>query len=271
MKIYEFTDHRLFIREKILDQKKVYPDLTHGKVAEAAGITSSFLSQVLGAQQEFSNDQLYAIGLFLGLQSEELDYLLLLNEYHRSALGNRKEDLLKQVEAAQHLHLRLVEYLSFDRLDYQRSAMDDMLCDPVATLMECHFMVESNLKNPELVRKKLDVSPELFEKSLDRLIQAKIVTPKGQGLERLNGEILIYKINAAAKYNAIYSRLKAVDKAFEEDPTDLISTLMFTANDEFIQKVKAELLAFQNSAVERFSNTDADEVLFMNIDLFAVE
>lgn len=271
MKIYEYTDHRSFVREKIAESKKSPSPLTHGHVAEAAGMKSSFLSQVLGGQQEFSNDQLFAIGRCLELEDEELDYLLLLNEYHRSGLESRKAELLTVIEAIQHRHLRVIEYLSFDRIDVHRSPIDEVLCDPLATMLESYFTVESNLKNPQALKTRLGVSEPEFEAATRKLVNAQIIAPKGDQFYRVEGEIFVYKINAAAKFNAVYSRLKAVEKIFKNDPTDLISTFIFVANDGFIQRIKAELLAFQSYAIEKFSKESPTEVVFINIDLFPAE
>jgi len=271
MRIYEYTDHRLFIRDLIVEHKKAKPDLTHGKVAEAASIKSSFLSQVLGGSQEFSNDQLFAIAQFFELEDEEIDYLILLNEFHRSQVPARKTELMRQIDAIQHLHLRVLEYLDFDRIDTYSSPLDDFLCDTLAPELDAYFYADKFLKQPEVLRKKLGVSEERFAQAIELLIKARIIEPDGQGFKRTIGELFVYKVNAAAKFNAIYSRLKTVEKSFRSDETDLISTMIFCANEEFVQKVKSEILGFQNQMLEKYHNVEPEEVYFMNTDLFIFE
>lgn len=271
MRIYEYTEHRHFIRDLIAEHKKQDPELTQGKVAEAAGIKDSFLSQVLGGKQDFSHDQLYAIAEFFKLDAEESDYLILLNEYHRSQIPERKAELLRQIEAIQHLHLRVLEYLEFERIDHHSSPVDDFMCDPLGPELDAYFYMDEYLSNPEKLRKKLNVSKEKFDHSVDLLMKAKIIEQEGSGFRRAAGDLFVYKINAAAKFNAIYSRLKAVEKLFRYDETDLISTMIFCANDEFVNKVKAEILEFQSYVIEKYHNFEPEEVYFVNTDLFVFE
>lgn len=269
MKVYEFNDHRALIRELFVEQRQSQPDLTYSKLAEASGLTPSFLSQAMSADLEFSNDQIYALGLFFKLDSEELEYLVLLNEYQRCQLPERKLELRLQWESIQDQHLRIVEYLSFDRVDRSRSPMDDFLCDPLAPILDQQFTVAKNLQNPAYLQKKLGIGEERFAKTVEILQRARIIEPAPQGFRRVVGETFVYKINASAKFNAAYSRLKAVEKVFKDDPSDLVTTLIFCANEEFIQGVKARLLAFQNRALEQHQEESPEDVYFINIDLFA--
>ncbi|MDQ3235582.1 MAG: DUF4423 domain-containing protein [Pseudobdellovibrionaceae bacterium] len=264
MKIYESVDHRQLIREWMQGH-------TYMKLAEATGMTSSFLSQVMNGDQEFSNDQVYAIGLYFQLDPEALDYVVLLNECQRCQLPERRNELQEAIEQIQDRHLRLVEYLAFDRVDMQSSPMDVYLGDPWAPIMDEHMKVEKNLKNPQRLGEKLGVNPDRLARTLEHLVKARIIEPEGKGYKRVVGETMVYKINAAAKFNAVYSRLKAVEKIFEEDPTDLVSTLIFCANEEFVQKVKARLLAFQSEALDHYQEPRPEEVYFINVDLFAME
>lgn len=271
MKIYECTDYRLFLRNKIAEIKRSDAGFTNGHLAKLAGVKGAYFSQVLGGSQDFNQDQIYAVGLGLSLFEEELSYLLLLNEWSRCSVDSRKKKIFQEIERIQDSHLRVVEYLAFDHIDFQHSPIDDVLCDSLSTTLESYFVAGQHLNNPEKLRRKLGVSAERFKSATNKLVAAEIITPKNEAFERKAGEIFVYKINTAAKYNAVYSRLKAIDKAFESDPSDLISTLIFTANEDFIQKVKAEILAFQSEAVARYGQSEPDEVVFINIDLFAVE
>lgn len=272
MKVYEYSNHRTLVRGLIQQAKKDHPDLTLGRIAEASGITPSFLSQVLGGDHEFSNDQIFMIGRFFKLDEDELEYLVLLNEYHRCSLQERRRDLKRDLEKIQDAHLRVVEYIPYDHIDTGSTPMDDLLCDTAATLMEAHFVTEENLKDPLRVKKKMGLSDEDFARGLGLLEKARFIESDGKGYRRVVGETMIYKINVAAKFNAVYSRLKAVEKLFANDPSDLIGTLVFCANDDFVQKTKARLLEFLNQALdEAEKDEDRDEVYFVNLDLFPME
>jgi len=272
MKIYEYTNHRSLIRDLIQANKKAGSDITSQKVAEATGITGSFLSQALSEKQEFSNDQIFAICRYFELNHDEAEYVVLLNEYARSQSKKRKQELYRQIEEAQHAHLRFVEYVHFDKIDRESSPVDDYLCDTYAPVVDSFMEEDRYLKNPEALRKKLSLSPEQFERAIDLNLTAKILEVDGVGYRRKHGELMVYKINLAAKYNAIMSRLKSIEKIFKGDDSDFVGTLIFCANDEFVTKIKAEILREHDESKQKFQNeSEKDELLFVNLDLFCFD
>ncbi|WP_141736485.1 TIGR02147 family protein [Oligoflexus tunisiensis] len=272
MKIHEYTNHRSLIRDLIQANKKAGHDITSRKVAEAAGVTGSFLSQALSEKQEFSNDQVFAICRYFDLSQEEAEYAVLLNEYARSQSKKRKQELYRQIEEAQHDHLRFVEYVHFDKIDRASSPVDDYLCDTYAPVVDSYMEEDRFLKNPEALRKKLGLSPEQFDQALDLNVKANILGTDDKGYHRKHGELMVYKINLAAKYNAILSRLKTVEKIYKGDESDFVGTLIFCANDEFVTRIKAEILTEHNELKNRYqSEPEKDDLLFVNLDLFCFD
>jgi transcriptional regulator with XRE-family HTH domain len=272
MKIYEYSNHRALIRDLIQANKKAGHDITSQKVAEAAGVTGSFLSQALSEKQEFSNDQVFAICRYFDLGEDEAEYAVLLNEYSRSQSKKRRQELYRQIEEAQHAHLRFVEYVKFDMIDRESSPVDDYLCDTYAPVVDSFMEDDRYLKNPEALRRKLNLDPEPFDRALDLNLKANILGVDKDGYHRKHGELMVYKINLAAKYNAVLSRLKSVEKIFKGDDSDFLGTLIFCANDEFVTRIKAEILTEHNTWKTRFqSENDKDDLLFVNLDLFCFD
>jgi uncharacterized protein (TIGR02147 family) len=272
MKIYEYSNHRTLIRDLIQANKKAGHDITSQKVAEAAGVTGSFLSQALNEKQEFSNDQVFAICRYFELSEEEAEYAVLLNEYSRSQSKKRRQELYRQIEEEQHAHLRFVEYVHFDKIDRESSPVDDYLCDTYAPVVDSYMEEDRYLKNPEALRKKLGLDPTRFERALDLNVRANILGLDEKGYHRKHGELMVYKINLAAKYNAILSRLKSIEKIFKGDDSDFTGTLIFCANDEFVTRIKAEILTEHNAMKTQYqSEPEKDDLLFVNLDLFCFD
>jgi hypothetical protein len=83
---------------------------------------------------------------------------------------------------------------------------------------------------------------------------------------------MVYKINLAAKYNAILSRLKSLEKIFKGDDSDFTGTLIFCANDEFVTRIKAEILTEHNAMKTQYqSEPEKEDLLFVNLDLFCFD
>jgi hypothetical protein len=162
--------------------------------------------------------------------------------------------------------------VQFDKIDRESSPVDDYLCDTYAPVVDSYMEDDRYLKNPEALRKKLSLNPEQFDRALDLNLKANILGRDEKGYHRKHGELMVYKINLAAKYNAILSRLKSVEKIFKGDDSDFVGTLIFCANDEFVTRIKAEILTEHNEMKNKYqSEPEKEDLLFVNLDLFCFD
>lgn len=93
--IYDFTDYREFLNAWITAQKGKG---LQGKMAVAAGVSSSLISFILKGEKHLSLEQAAEISEFMGLPEKEVEYFYLLVEYGRAGSVKLQKQLLKRIE-----------------------------------------------------------------------------------------------------------------------------------------------------------------------------
>jgi uncharacterized protein (TIGR02147 family) len=95
--IYDYTDYRDFLNAWIEGQKGKAKGL-QGKLAVAAGVSSSLISFILKGEKHLSLEQAAEISEFLGLTEKETEYFYLLVECGRAGSVKLQKQLMKRIE-----------------------------------------------------------------------------------------------------------------------------------------------------------------------------
>lgn len=95
--IYDFTDYRAYLNAWIESQKSSNKGL-QGKLASAAGVSSSLISFILKGEKHLSLEQAAEIAEFVGLTEKEVEYFYLLVEYGRAGSVKLQKQLKRRIE-----------------------------------------------------------------------------------------------------------------------------------------------------------------------------
>jgi len=98
--IFDFLSYRSYLTAWIESQGKRAYGLK-GKIAEALGISSSLVSQILKSEKSLTPDQTSDLSDFMGLNEIESDYLHLLVEHDRAGSRKFREKLARKITALQ--------------------------------------------------------------------------------------------------------------------------------------------------------------------------
>ncbi|NRA65432.1 MAG: hypothetical protein HRU19_13175 [Pseudobacteriovorax sp.] len=215
-----------------------------------------------------NSDQLFLMGDLLELDPEASDFFLLLGEFARAQDESRKQDLRAKISILQRHHLRVADYIPFDSVIDSTSPLDELLQDSTAPIVDAFLTQDCYLKNPEKLRIRMGLSRERMTQIIDILIRSRIIENSGNGFVRNKKRYFAYKINASAKANATYSRLKTIDSIMNPSKkNDLINTIVFAANEEFAKKVRARVMQFAEQHFYAYDYQESSEVYFANTDL----
>ena len=97
MKIYDFTDYRQFIRQKVSST----PGGGHGqyrRIAEHLDVPTSMVSQVMSGHRELSLESASLLAEYFALPDQEADYFLVLVELERAGNTSLKTRLKRRLE-----------------------------------------------------------------------------------------------------------------------------------------------------------------------------
>ncbi len=108
MEVFEFKDYREFIKVHA-DPSKTKSKRTGElkKIAEAAQIFPSYLSQILRGQRDLTLDQAIQIADYCQLNDLERKYFLILVQLSRAATSRLKNELLNDLKEIKQTHLKL--------------------------------------------------------------------------------------------------------------------------------------------------------------------
>ncbi len=266
LKIFEYLDYRQFIRDAAN-----YANQSQSLFAKAIGVKDSYLSQVLSGTNNLNNDQLFLLAEYLLLNADEQSFLTLLGEYERSQVKERREYLLMKITSIQQLHLKPTEYYPFDSIDDIPSPLDELLQDKLAPIVDAFLTQDCYLRDIEKLRCRMGISLTRMANIMDILVRSRIIEQKKNRYIRNKKRYFAYKINASAKANACYSRMKVIDSIMDpEKKEDLVTTLVFAANEDFIKKTKAKVLNFAKEHFYPHAYEEESEVFFANTDLITV-
>lgn len=100
LSIFEFSSYREYLTDWITGQGTRSYGLK-GKIAEALGVSSSLISQILKGEKTFTPDQTSDLADYMVLNDIEADYLHLLVEYDRAASHKYQDKLKRKIATLQ--------------------------------------------------------------------------------------------------------------------------------------------------------------------------
>jgi uncharacterized protein (TIGR02147 family) len=96
--VFEFTDFRLFIRNRYRYLKTCDKSLTYERLGKIIGFSSpGFFTQIIQGKCRLPSPMIQKIALALGLNKKESQYFALLVEYGQASEQARKHELFKKV------------------------------------------------------------------------------------------------------------------------------------------------------------------------------
>lgn len=154
--IYEFTDYKQVIKERIKDLKRTQPKFTLQYLAQELGIQNTFFSKVLNSDKNhFSEDQLFTLGHTLSFLHDEIDYLVLLRSFQSSQDKNRKTYLQQKISNLQKKNSMSVNSMTAHPSQFE----DDMkyLMDYYVIVIHVALWIKEIQKKPELLCQLLGI------------------------------------------------------------------------------------------------------------------
>lgn len=145
--IYEYSDYKKIIRERLKELKKSKPKFTLQYLSEVLQIQYTFLSKVLNSDSHhLSEDQIFSVGYTLEFLDDEVEYLLLLRAHAATANKARKDFLFQKIST-----LQKKRNLSLNTVEKPSSQFADditYLMNYQAVLVHVSLWIKTLQKNP---------------------------------------------------------------------------------------------------------------------------
>ena len=268
MSVYERATFRAVFAYAIEEWKKRGSGRTLARLAAAARVQPSYLSNALSGRAQLSADQAYAAARELGLADEETEYLLLALEHDRTGLADRRDRLAAQIRSIQRERLRTEKQLKARAPALSARELERYYLDPYNQIIHIYLHAKPGAAAADAGR-ALGIEPERAAASLETLRELGVASRKGKGYRAEGESRHLPKGSPVALAHLILLRVKALDRLQKLAPKDRYSfSATVAATPETRRRIEREFVRLLKQA-EEWVEADAPTELFqINFDLF---
>ncbi|MFZ3229709.1 MAG: hypothetical protein WA160_05865 [Pseudobdellovibrio sp.] len=243
--IFEYTDYKQFIKNKVRSLKKNNHSLTLQKISDQISIQYTYLSKVLNHDSHhLSDDHLYLIAQILKLNPSEIDFLTLLKDFTISQSSLRKKflaDKIDSIRKEKKLNIK-VQITDQNIIAKETDYLFDPLCLLVYVALSSTYLNQKSFNLPLA----LGITQKKYRQILLVLQQNEMIE-LGNGQEAkkiLKGKFHIGRNHPLMRVHQNIMKSTLQNKLLQTDEDDKFSFMAtFTSDSEGFKLVQNE---FQN-------------------------
>jgi uncharacterized protein (TIGR02147 family) len=267
--LFNASEYRAAVLSAV-ERVRFHKPLTFAELAKRTAIQPTYLSNVLKGRAHFSSDQLYSIGKFLELSEPELEFVLLLLEWERCSVKERKRELGKRLEAIRQEHLSTASHVTAKKVIPQDLASSEYYLDPLVKVVHVFLTIDRYGKDPKLIAEALRISPEYLGRILETLVRLGYTEAKPAG-----GYAIRVKHRHLPDESPLCLPHQALMRSRSLEQFQRLSrgkrygfSATFSATPDTRAKIQAEFLEFVKKAEALVGASKETHVFQMNFDLF---
>ncbi len=266
--LFEFEDYRNAITSAVKHNKELGIDITFQKLAEQSDIPKSYMSKVLNGGAHFSADQLYVICRELKLHIKYTEFFMLLLEYQRSEIKERKTLLFEKIKIIRNNNLQTENHIKLKPVQDNMFELLEYYLEPRVQILHIALTLPEFARDTRQLAQRLKFPPELIRAALDILIRNNLITLKGHQAEVLQDSL--HLSDNSPLFNAWRTQLRQLSMArFSDLPRESGKSFsaVFTCNEEAKLEIHKKFLHFISQAKILSDNTPREKLCQINFDL----
>jgi uncharacterized protein (TIGR02147 family) len=266
--IFDYLDYREFIQKRCKNVGVSYRSL-----AMAALMHGSYFSRVMKGGAIFSQSQLYLIGKNLKLNSEEIDFLLLMGEMNNSGNQEHQNFLRTKLTKIQKQKSRLLNKFKEQSQELSQNEIDLYYREAITAIVHMLLTLKKYRDSPASIIKRTFITEVKLESELRKLESLNLIERDEDGdITVLKSNVHLDESDPASVQNHINWRLQTINhlNMRGNDPNDYHLSASFSCNEKTKAKIKK---IFKDFVVEaqhavRSSKGGTQELYHINMDLF---
>ncbi len=269
MSIFNYLGYREFLDFEIKRRKRSLPGFTQASLAKAAGIRTSYLTNVLKGRGNFNSDQIDALAQQLKLRPEETYYLFLLKEYDQSTMPARKISIWREIERLQEASKKTESHISVKVRTENQNLITKYYGDPLIKIVHVLLQVPKYAGEPTKIAEDLNISSRYLQKVLDVLQELSIISFKDKVIEVLEKNFHLPKESPMLLPHQTLVRLKSTQRLQEVEIDKRYSfSVTFTGTEETRSDIQKKFLEFIQGIEKTVKKAPAENAYQLNFDLF---
>ncbi len=269
MNIFDFQDYKTYINDYVSS----LPNLgrgEYGRIAKAASISSTLVSQVFKGERELTLDQAFLIAEYLNLNSDEGTYFELLVLKQRSGIKRKSEmyqakiiDLQKKNKSfKKHIKPKKLELTQKEEIKYYT----EWLHSALRLISEI-----KGYQHIEEISLKLKIDLNIIKESAEFLSKVGLVEYNNGVVRGLKKNIHQEKSSPLDSLRQQTWRMKALENFQRKKREDYFFNALMTINSKQIDEIKEILQSSVGLIGKQVGQTTVpDEMMCLNIDFFEI-
>lgn len=266
--LFSSTEYRRAV-EAAVERVRFHKPLSYAQLSKQSGVQATYFSNVLKGRASFSSDQLYRVARALEVSETELEFLLLLLEWDRCSVKDRKRELTRRIEAMREDNLTTARHLAAKKVAPEDASASEYYFDAMTKVVHVYLGVERYAREPKLIAEALKIPVEYLGRLLETLVRLGYVERKGSGyVVRLKHRHLPDDSPLCLPHQTLM-RTRSLEQ-FQRLPRGKRYgvSVTFSATPETKARIQAEFLDFLKKAESLVGASRETHVFQMNFDLF---
>jgi uncharacterized protein (TIGR02147 family) len=268
MTIFEYTNYKDFLREKIAN----LPKGGRGEVNRIAlhlHVHPTLVSQVLNGQRDFSVEQIHRLCSYLGLPPLEADFLILLLQHERAGTNELKKYYRTKIEELRKSSLkvanRLKEHVTLS--DYERAIFYSSWLYMAVWLLTS---IDDG-KTIDAVSERLSISRARASEILTYLKNVQLCSEKNGVYQMQSQHIHVEFGSPFLARHHTHWRLKSLERIEDLTEEELMFTSPFSVSKRDFGKIREEVIKLIKNTSAVIKDSPAEDIACLNLELFWIK
>jgi hypothetical protein len=268
--IYEETDYKATLREKIREARSARKGLTMKRLADKIPVQYTYLSKALrDPKTHLNEDHLFALCRMLQMLPEEIDFVFLLRSFAIAQDPTRKAFIQNKIN-----HFRRKRELRAEPREFHSTQLSEemgYLFDPLCILVHVSLFIEEIAQNPRRLCGPLGVSPDQLAHILKKLHRINFIEldHNGNVARPLKDQIHYGPDHPLMRvHQALLRHFSAAQllKTPEHQKHSIMTT--FAAEPEVFKAIQKRFQVFLREVESQVIRSRAKHTFQLNFDLF---
>ena len=285
--VFNYLEYKTFISDFVKKQKESHfvksQIVSYASLAKDLGVKKSFMSQVISGELHLSSDQAYLLTGPLELKGKQSEYFLLMVEFARTKLENRKRHLKIELENLRKKFGKSRAQIDSEFLDSESSdrLMTTYLSDPFHSIVHVFLTVEKYRKSVVEITSTLKISSQRLANILNTLSKLKLIkiegSPSAVSIKKNMVRITDVKsrihtpdmtdLNSA---HQMLMRSVSLERLQSLEPDEKEGFhVVFSCDPQSFEKIKSLWQAYTKSVSDIVKDAGSERIYQLNFDLFS--
>lgn len=265
--IFKYSNFTQFLENEI--EKNT--ELKRGEkklIADYLNVHPTLLSQIFSGNREFTDEQVFLLGEYLGLSELEADYIFLLHQINSTHNKKFKQRLSNKLEAIKTRSLNLSE-----RIEKDKTLSDEEKSTFYSSWQYSAIRIFSSIeggKTRDEISERLGIEKHQVSEILEFLIKAGLTrTEKGRYYHHV-GRTHLEKTSPHLKQHHSNWRIKSIQKMDMMAPENLTFTAPLSLSNKDFDMLREEMVKMIKKISDTVKETEPEDIFCFNMDFFRV-